>query len=249
MKHGSNELKKLLKRFKNMSNKDYLALYNESLRREKVNIINTGAKMIKNEWIEKVKSEKDYKKFIGKADDYDIIGALQFNILTSLGLRATDKVLDVGCGALRLGRLLITYLNKNNYYGLEPEQWLVTNAIDKEVSHGLIELKKPVFEYNENFKTTGIDFDYVICNSVFIHASLEQIKSAIRNIEKAMKPNAKFIFNFIVDKKDNDKTDWSYPSHVKYTIKTIEKLLKKFNVTYKNWEYPGLQQWVLCTKK
>ena len=54
-----------------------------------------------------------------------IMGARQFTLLFNLGARETAKILDFGCGSLRLGRLLINWLNKGNYYGLDPNKWLI----------------------------------------------------------------------------------------------------------------------------
>ena len=59
-----------------------------------------------------------YTAFVGRADQYDFMGATQFRLLTTLGLREHHAVLDFGCGSLRAGRLLIPYLNEGRYHGL-----------------------------------------------------------------------------------------------------------------------------------
>jgi hypothetical protein len=59
--------------------------------------------------------KKDYRSYVGPSDEYDIMGATQFNLLTSLGLRENHTLLDFGCGSLRAGRLFITYLTKSRY--------------------------------------------------------------------------------------------------------------------------------------
>ena len=42
-----------------------------------------------------------YTSFVGPPDQYDLMGATQFRLLTTLGLRDTHRVLDFGCGSLR----------------------------------------------------------------------------------------------------------------------------------------------------
>jgi hypothetical protein len=51
-----------------------------------------------------------YTAFVGPPDQYDLMGATQFRLLTTLGLRDYHRLLDFGCGSLRVGRLLISYL-------------------------------------------------------------------------------------------------------------------------------------------
>ena len=56
------------------------------------------------------------------------MGATQFRLLCSLGLRATHRVLDFGCGSLRAGRFLLTYLDPGGYWGVEPHRWLIAEG-------------------------------------------------------------------------------------------------------------------------
>ena len=41
-------------------------------------------------------------------------------MLLAAGLRETHRIADLGCGLLRVGRLLIPYLLPGRYYGMEP---------------------------------------------------------------------------------------------------------------------------------
>ncbi len=46
-----------------------------------------------------------YRAYVGYAKNYDLIAAMTFNLLTTIGLRQNHKLVDVGCGSLRIGRL------------------------------------------------------------------------------------------------------------------------------------------------
>ena len=61
--------------------------------------------------------DEHYRAYVGPPADYDLVSAMVFNLLTSMGLRQHHRVLDIGCGSLRVGRLLIPYLNPKNYFG------------------------------------------------------------------------------------------------------------------------------------
>ena len=65
--------------------------------------------------------DQHYRAFVGPTYRYDLIGAQQFALLYLLGLRETHRLLDFGCGSLRLGRMAIPYLLEGHYFGIEPE--------------------------------------------------------------------------------------------------------------------------------
>jgi len=90
-----------------------------------------------------------YRAYVGPPEDYDLIAAMTFNLLTTLGLRQHHSLLDVGCGSLRIGRLLIPYLNRGKYFGLEPAEWLVAEGIKNELGEAVVQIKpihpRPLF--------------------------------------------------------------------------------------------------------
>src|SRR5207302_381599 len=45
-----------------------------------------------------------YRAYVGPPEDYDLIAAMTFNLLTTLCLRQHHSLLDIGCGSLRIGR-------------------------------------------------------------------------------------------------------------------------------------------------
>jgi SAM-dependent methyltransferase len=187
----------------------------------------------------------DYKGYIGPKKLYDKIGKLVFELMKKHGLEKTHKVLDVGCGSLRIGQHLINYLNRSNYYGIEPNGWLIDEALKYE---DIKKNKNPHFDYNDQFEIPfEKEFDFVIVNSVYIHADKEQIKKSILEISKKLK--GKFIFNFIPGK-DNSKKGFTYPGAVAYTRKTIEEMIPdncKFE--YIECDYPGKQVFIIVEKK
>src|SRR5712672_377231 len=90
-----------------------------------------------------------YRAYVGPPEDYDLVAAMTFNLLTTLGLRQNHSLLDVGCGSLRVGRLFIPYLNKEKYFGIEPNEWLVQAGIRNEIGKTLLQIKRPKFFYSD----------------------------------------------------------------------------------------------------
>ena len=102
-----------------------------------------------------------YMAYVGPPTQYDFMGATQFRLLCALGLRARHRLLDFGCGSLRAGRLFIPYLEPGRYHGIEPNRWLIDEAIQKELGEDLIRIKQPRFDHNDRFDSGvfGCRFD------------------------------------------------------------------------------------------
>ena len=94
--------------------------------------------------------DPQYRAYVGPPEDYDLIAAMTFNLLTTLGLRQHHSLLDVGCGSLRIGRLLIPYLNRGKYFGVEPNEWLVDEGIRRELGETLVQIKRPTFFFSDS---------------------------------------------------------------------------------------------------
>lgn len=58
-------------------------------------------------------------------------GSEDFAALLALGIKAHHRVLDFGCGSLRVGRWLIGYLTQGQYWGLDPSERLIRLGLDR----------------------------------------------------------------------------------------------------------------------
>ncbi|MGB0522456.1 MAG: class I SAM-dependent methyltransferase [Flammeovirgaceae bacterium] len=200
-----------------------------------------------------MKSEKlkpgdaHYKAYVGSLKNYDVIGAMQFNLLTSLGLRESHKLLDIGCGSLRSGKLLIPYLKKGNYYGIEPNQWLIKEGIEHELGQGILHAKEPFFNDSAAFELSVFDeqFDFIVAQSIFTHTSKSQIKACFQEAKKVLKQNGLFVATFCVGNSDYTGDQWVYPSFIFYKHQTIISLAKAAGLSCRkmNWQHPGVQTW------
>ena len=116
--------------------------------------------------------DRHYRAYLGPPGYYDLIAAMTFNLLTTLGLRQHHTVLDFGCGSLRVGRLLIPYLNAGCYSGLEPNKWLVDEGLRRETGEDQIRIKAPrlLTASSPDALPARALFDFVVAQSVFSHA-------------------------------------------------------------------------------
>ena len=193
--------------------------------------------------------DNHYKAYVGPPLKYDIVGAMQFNLLTTFGLRDFHKLLDIGCGSLRSGKLLIPFLKKNNYFGVEPNNWLLEDGIKNELGNEIISIKSPKFIHSTNFdfKTFNEKFDFLIAQSIFSHASSDQIIKCLEEAKYVMKKESYFLATFVLGKENYVGKEWVYPDCVKYTHNYIMSLIQKQNLEAirTNWPHPNGQTWYL----
>lgn len=126
----------------------------------------------------------------GQLDLFEEAGRYSFDSLLGLGLQPEHRVLDVGCGALRLGYWLIRYLNPDNYFGTEPHENYVNAGLRHAIGRKLQEEKKPSFRFDRDFDfgAFGVRFDFVLARSIFSHASPEQFERAMHAFQQTAAP-------------------------------------------------------------
>jgi SAM-dependent methyltransferase len=192
-----------------------------------------------------------YMAYVGPPTHYDMVGAMQFRLLCALGLRANHSLLDFGCGSLRAGRLFIPYLSPGNYFGIEPNKWLIEEAIANEVGNDLIQIKKPTFDHNSDFNAGvfSIQFDFIIAQSIFSHTSKDLVHIALRQFEKAVKPTGLIVATFIEGNDEPQGTGWVYPGCVYFRRETIARFAKDAGLFSSRipWYHPR-QTWYLLAK-
>lgn len=205
-------------------------------------------------WVQKMRDSKDHREFVGPTDEYDLNAAMQFNLLTFLGLREYHTLLDIGCGSLRGGRLFIVYLLPHHYFAIEPEQWLVEKAISNEMGRELIDLKSPCFTHNSRFlcDVFGQQFDYVLAQGVFVHAPECDIRKCISETAKCMKSTSIFAATYMQGHENHMGGEWLYPGTTTYTPTRISEMASAAGLTCLpiHWPHPRGAQWILlCNPK
>ena len=198
-------------------------------------------------------STEQYKSYIGPGSRYDIVSAMQFNMMTFMGLREHHYLLDIGCGSLRAGKLFIPFLLPDRYFGIEPNQWLIDEGIKNELGKEILKVKNPTFNNNNEFNLTVFNkkFDYMIAQSIFSHASKNQIEKCFSESIKVMKPDSFFLATFILGEEDYKGDEWVYPGCVFYTMDYIVSLGERFGMAceFLDWPHPNKQSWFVFTFK
>ncbi len=196
-----------------------------------------------------IPGDPQYRAYVGPPEDYDLVAAMAFNLLTTLGLRQHDSLLDVGCGSLRIGRLLIPYLNRGKYFGIEPNEWLVHEGIRRELGETLVQIKRPTFFFSDSPDTitqAKVAFDFALAQSIFSHCGLDLIRGWLSAISRSLAQDGVLVATFLFGEEDSTQTGWIYPECVNYRPVTLERAAKDVNLRFEilDWKHPR-QTWAL----
>lgn len=77
-----------------------------------------------------------------RGEEFEDLGKSLFAKLKEYGLRPNDVCVDYGCGTLRVGRHVITYLKPGGYWGLDIDQFLLDEGRNL-LGEALWEEKRP----------------------------------------------------------------------------------------------------------
>ncbi len=114
------------------------------------------------------------------------VGRLQFDFLRGRSLGRGDRVLDAGCGCLRLGVHLVDYLHPGLYYGVDISPALLDAGYDVELERLGLQGKLPrenlLCDGEFRFERFGVVFDLAIAHSLFTHLPLDQVQLCLARL-------------------------------------------------------------------
>ena len=126
---------------------------------------------------------------------WDTIGPLQRDFLVQRGLSRSDRVLDVGCGALRAGVHLTDYLDAALYYGIDISASLLEAGYLNEIGSTPLASKLP----RSNLHATpdfeapfGVLFDFGLATSLYTHLPLDFYRRSLEALAPVFRKGARF---------------------------------------------------------
>lgn len=204
------------------------------------------------------------RRVIGRRTFYDaqrytrtdaVSGLRQADLLWREGCTEASHVLEVGCGCLSAGAVLIDRLKPGHYVGVDPNEWLREVALREPCIQEIASKKEPVFLTNFEFdaSSTGRKFDYVLSHSILSHAAHHQLPLFLRNVGGVLADGGKIFASLYLaegnpygnvgapDKKDSEDAEWVYPGVSFFTHETIQKCSEEagLKATYR----PDLTEW------
>ena len=122
-----------------------------------------------------------------------LLGRFRFDFLLANGLTPRDRLLDLGCGAGRMGIWLIPYLEPGHYFGVDSHlRSLVAFSAYEILLHGLA-ARRPRLLLDADFRVDhfGERFDVVIDVSVTRYLSRETFDRAYAQLRSVLAPGGR----------------------------------------------------------
>jgi len=143
------------------------------------------------------KAGVDHRRAVGGM--WHEMGWFQLGYMVGAGLRPHHRLLDVGCGSMRGGRLFARYLDRGNYWGFDKEQALVEAGWRVLARAGLTS-KQPHLHVVRDFDllrfSDDLFFDFALAQSVFTHLLPDQILACLRAVIPRLKLSGEFHATF-----------------------------------------------------
>ena len=155
----------------------------------------------------------------GNIDVFFIVGRMQLDILKECGLLPKHRILDIGCGCLRGGLFVTSYLDKGNYHGIEPNKVMASFGLKHVLGPQIFEEKEPQIDHNSdyNFGVFDVLFDYCIARSIWTHCSRAHIEKMLDQFLKYSEEDAVFLASYLPVQGDVEEYKgeaWIGRSHV-----------------------------------
>jgi SAM-dependent methyltransferase len=146
------------------------------------------------------------------AVDYKSIGEHFLDIFVRYGgLKATDRVLDVGSGCGRMATPLTEHLTSGTYNGIEIVhelvEWCIENIEPRFPRFRFHHIDLFNYEYNKSGKVQPKDFqfpfpdnsfDFVFLTSVFTHMLPDDMRHYTREIYRTLVPGGRAVITFFI---------------------------------------------------
>jgi hypothetical protein len=163
-------------------------------------------------------------------ETFEAGGRAQLVLLLNHGLTPEAKVLDIGCGCLRVAYWLIRFLDSDCYCGIEPAFQRVEWGKQYLFASSELERKRPRFDFNAGFDSSifTTKFDFFLAGSIWTHASKRHIETTLDSFQRDTVPTGVFLASYFPATSRHDDywgESWVGTSHESQTPGVIRHSL------------------------
>jgi len=185
-------------------------------------------------WQPNAKWPESMRVFTGRPGSWSAMALDMVSMLTFYNLTEASMVLDVGCGALRMGQMVIPFLARGHYHCVDPARGLVQDAVKLQLGYDILQRKLPSFAFNPDFlappglsaSLVGDDpaataaqpmYDIIVAQSIFTHTADDLFNTAMRNLRPRLGSNSIMLATVFFEDylgiavPSDEATGWVYP--------------------------------------
>ena len=189
---------------------------------------------------------------------WEVIGPLQRDFLIAQGMQRTDRVLDIGCGALRGGAPLAAWLDAGGYYGIDISESLIEAGWREEIAAaGMADrLPRDHLHVTKDFEVPfGVTFDLGLAISLFTHLKIDGYQRCVDRMTPHFRPGGR-IFATVFEGQGPETRHpagvVSYPNRDPYHF-TRDQLAQATPAGWTfdwigDWAHPRDQQMIVLTR-
>jgi SAM-dependent methyltransferase len=168
----------------------------------------------------------------------------QFRFLYDKGTKPHHNLLDIGCGWLRLGQVLLPYLEEGRYFGMDAVQIHLDIGARFLRATGVTQQPSLLCDTEFSFERFGAQFDIAISHAVFTHLTHEQIRLCLAQLKKVMRPGGRCYCTFYQAARDRERrTSYKLAGQDALEFGSAQVSLKFFRVLFReldlSWDYLG----------
>ena len=132
-------------------------------------------------------------------ETFEEAGREQLVSLLNEGMNPESKIVEIGCGCLRIACWLISFLDPGCYHGIEPARQRIEFGLQYLFDLGEVQLKQPRFDFNSSFDTSvfGARFDFFLARSIWTHASKAQIAATLDSFVRDSTDTGVFLASYL----------------------------------------------------
>ena len=157
----------------------------------------TGIKALKR-WIKRLIQPKEERRhaMVGPAHLWEMKRDFQIQFLKAIGLKPGHYLFDIGCGTLRGGIPLISYLESGNYFGAEVRVEALEEG-RRELREAGLDGEMPTLLLSPDIAQLAVNhkFDFIWAFSVLIHMSDEILNNTLDFVYKHLSDDGIFYAN------------------------------------------------------
>ena len=140
---------------------------------------------------------------------------LIMGFLSEQGLTPSDRVVDYGCGSLRIGRELMQFLEPGHYFGMDITDRFYSDGL-RDIPDAVVERARPTLRVISDESVAEIhdaQVDWVFSSGVLIHVPPAEMDGFFDRLWALSRPGTRFVVRFRSAEQvvRHSAVSWYYP--------------------------------------